>query len=103
MFLWHVNFFIPGASVCITFGSDLLFHIVRVFTLRILCKSINPRLLMARSAHVLLPPNCTQLIYASLFLCSLQATMLKKSKIKRRNTEPSILPANEEGGKSTDE
>ncbi|XP_029676097.1 diacylglycerol kinase theta-like isoform X3 [Formica exsecta] len=34
---------------------------------------------------------------------ALKATMLKKSKIKRRNTEPSILPANGEGGKSTDE
>ncbi|KAK2580426.1 hypothetical protein KPH14_006173 [Odynerus spinipes] len=34
---------------------------------------------------------------------ALKATMLKKNKIKRRNTEPSILPANGEGGKSTDE
>ncbi|XP_032687984.1 diacylglycerol kinase theta isoform X4 [Odontomachus brunneus] len=34
---------------------------------------------------------------------ALKATMLKKSKIKRRNTEPSILPANGEGDKSTDE
>ncbi|XP_043273541.1 diacylglycerol kinase theta [Venturia canescens] len=34
---------------------------------------------------------------------ALKATMLKKIKIKRRNTEPSILPANGEGGKSTDE
>nr|XP_012235773.1 PREDICTED: diacylglycerol kinase theta isoform X4 [Linepithema humile] len=34
---------------------------------------------------------------------ALKATMLKKSKIKRRNTEPSILPSNGEGGKSTDE
>ncbi|XP_076649824.1 diacylglycerol kinase theta isoform X12 [Halictus rubicundus] len=31
------------------------------------------------------------------------ATMLKKNKIKRRNTEPSIPPANGEEGKSTDE
>lgn len=38
-----------------------------------------------------------------LFLCSLQATMLKKNKIKRRNTEPSIPPANGLGGKNTDE
>ncbi|KAK0157190.1 hypothetical protein PV328_011767, partial [Microctonus aethiopoides] len=29
---------------------------------------------------------------------ALKATMLKKNKIKRRNTEPSILPANGEGG-----
>ncbi|XP_049962542.1 diacylglycerol kinase theta isoform X3 [Schistocerca serialis cubense] len=34
---------------------------------------------------------------------ALKATMLKKNKIKRRNTEPSILPANGEGGKSSDE
>ncbi|XP_063987787.1 diacylglycerol kinase theta isoform X2 [Diachasmimorpha longicaudata] len=34
---------------------------------------------------------------------ALRATMLKKNKIKRRNTEPSILPANGEGGKCTDE
>ncbi|XP_033224636.1 diacylglycerol kinase theta isoform X3 [Belonocnema kinseyi] len=34
---------------------------------------------------------------------ALKATMLKKNKIKRRNTEPSILPTNGEGGKSTDE
>lgn len=32
-----------------------------------------------------------------------QATMLKKNKFKRRPTEPSILPANGEGGKSTDD
>lgn len=29
--------------------------------------------------------------------------MLKKNKIKRRNTEPNILPANGEGNKSSDE
>ena len=29
--------------------------------------------------------------------------MLKKNKMKRRNTEPSIPPANGVGGKSTDE
>ncbi|XP_078042805.1 diacylglycerol kinase theta isoform X12 [Augochlora pura] len=34
---------------------------------------------------------------------ALTATMLKKNKIKRRNTEPSIPPANGEEGKSTDE
>ncbi|XP_023721657.1 diacylglycerol kinase theta isoform X6 [Cryptotermes secundus] len=34
---------------------------------------------------------------------ALKATMLKKNKIKRRNTEPSILPANGEGGKSSDD
>ncbi|XP_034187322.1 diacylglycerol kinase theta isoform X9 [Osmia lignaria lignaria] len=34
---------------------------------------------------------------------ALKATMLKKNKIKRRNTEPSIPPANGEGCKSTDE
>ncbi|XP_017796275.1 PREDICTED: diacylglycerol kinase theta [Habropoda laboriosa] len=34
---------------------------------------------------------------------ALTATMLKKNKIKRRNTEPSIPPANGEGGKNTDE
>ncbi|XP_054266246.1 diacylglycerol kinase theta-like isoform X2 [Macrosteles quadrilineatus] len=34
---------------------------------------------------------------------ALKATMLKKNKIKRRNTEPNIVPANGEGGKSTDE
>ncbi|XP_014478178.1 PREDICTED: diacylglycerol kinase theta isoform X9 [Dinoponera quadriceps] len=39
----------------------------------------------------------------SVLKSALKATMLKKSKIKRRNTEPSILPANGEGGKSTDE
>lgn len=33
----------------------------------------------------------------------IQATMLKKNKFKRRPTEPSILPANGEGGKSTDD
>lgn len=32
-----------------------------------------------------------------------QATMLKKNKFKRRPTEPNILPANGEGGKSTDD
>ncbi|XP_069692506.1 diacylglycerol kinase theta isoform X5 [Periplaneta americana] len=34
---------------------------------------------------------------------ALKATMLKKNKIKRRNTEPSILPANGEGGKSSED
>ncbi|XP_017764689.1 PREDICTED: diacylglycerol kinase theta isoform X4 [Eufriesea mexicana] len=34
---------------------------------------------------------------------AVKATMLKKNKIKRRNTEPSIPPANGVGGKSTDE
>ncbi|KAF2901044.1 hypothetical protein ILUMI_05100 [Ignelater luminosus] len=34
---------------------------------------------------------------------ALKATMLKKNKFKRRPTEPSILPANGEGGKSTDD
>ncbi|CAH1101865.1 unnamed protein product, partial [Psylliodes chrysocephalus] len=34
---------------------------------------------------------------------ALKATMLKKNKFKRRPTEPNILPANGEGGKSTDE
>ncbi|XP_071865436.1 diacylglycerol kinase theta isoform X2 [Bombus fervidus] len=34
---------------------------------------------------------------------ALKATMLKKNKIKRRNTEPSIPPANGVGSKSTDE
>ncbi|CAL7933909.1 unnamed protein product [Xylocopa violacea] len=34
---------------------------------------------------------------------ALKATMLKKNKIKRRNTEPSIPSANGVGGKSTDE
>ncbi|XP_066993368.2 diacylglycerol kinase theta isoform X3 [Anabrus simplex] len=34
---------------------------------------------------------------------ALKATMLKKNKMKRRNTEPSILPANGEGGKSSDD
>ncbi|XP_066584686.1 diacylglycerol kinase theta [Prorops nasuta] len=34
---------------------------------------------------------------------ALKATMLKKNKVKRRNTEPSIVPANGERGKSTDE
>ncbi|KAK7867599.1 hypothetical protein R5R35_005292 [Gryllus longicercus] len=34
---------------------------------------------------------------------ALKATMLKKNKIKRRNTEPSILPADGEGGKSSDD
>lgn len=33
----------------------------------------------------------------------IQATMLKKNKFKRRPTEPNILPANGEGGKSTDD
>jgi diacylglycerol kinase (ATP) len=34
---------------------------------------------------------------------ALKATMLKKNKFKRRPTEPNILPANGEGGKSTDD
>ncbi|KAF5277357.1 hypothetical protein FQA39_LY06170 [Lamprigera yunnana] len=34
---------------------------------------------------------------------ALKATMLKKNKFKRRPTEPSILPANGEGGKSSDD
>ncbi|KAJ8672787.1 hypothetical protein QAD02_004047 [Eretmocerus hayati] len=34
---------------------------------------------------------------------ALKATMLKKSKVKRRNTEPSILSANGEAGKSTND
>ncbi|XP_014216243.1 diacylglycerol kinase theta [Copidosoma floridanum] len=34
---------------------------------------------------------------------ALKATMLKKNKVKRRNTEPAILPANGEGVKSTNE
>ncbi|KAK6629819.1 hypothetical protein RUM43_003639 [Polyplax serrata] len=34
---------------------------------------------------------------------ALKATMLKKNKIKRRNTEPSINPANGEGSRNTDE
>ncbi|KAL3278720.1 hypothetical protein HHI36_016251 [Cryptolaemus montrouzieri] len=34
---------------------------------------------------------------------ALKATMLKKNKFKRRPTEPFILPANGEGGKSTDD
>ncbi|XP_011504566.1 PREDICTED: diacylglycerol kinase theta [Ceratosolen solmsi marchali] len=34
---------------------------------------------------------------------ALKATMLKKNKIKRRNTEPSIQPVNGVGGKSTDD
>lgn len=33
----------------------------------------------------------------------MQATMLKKNKFKRRPTEPNILPANGEGGKSTED
>jgi len=48
---------------------------------------------------------CTNEKHPFVFLCSLQATMLKKNKVKRRNTEPSIQPAanGEGGGKSTND
>lgn len=64
-------------------------------------KSVIQPLVSDRRMHP--PPLIAHKTNVSLFLCSLQATMLKKNKIKRRNTEPSIPPANGVGGKSTDE
>lgn len=79
-------------------------YILYLFILTLYPHSHSPTPLHSKHVNSKLVFFCWRVVFS---FCSLvvsrQATMLKKNKFKRRPTEPSILPANGEGGKSTDD